>query len=146
AAERCIQSLKNGGKVIFFGNGGSAADAQHLAAELTGRYLKERQALAGLCLTTNTSSLTAIANDYSFEKVFSRQLQALGRQGDVALGISTSGNSRNVVEGLKIARTQGLICIGLTGNAEGAVSKASDLCLRAPSDQTPRVQECHILI
>jgi len=136
--------LLQGGKVLFFGNGGSAADAQHLAAELTGRFLMERRPLAGLSLTVNTSSLTAIGNDYSFDMVFARQIQAFGKPGDVAVGISTSGNSANVLRAMEAARTVGMVTIGLTGRG-GKLVDVADYCIRIPSDCTPRIQEAHIL-
>jgi D-sedoheptulose 7-phosphate isomerase len=139
------QALASGHKVIFFGNGGSAADAQHLAAELTGRYMMERPGLAALTLTSNTSSLTAIGNDYSYEMVFARQLEALGCPGDVALGISTSGKSANVVRGMETARSKHIITAALTGNTGGALVSGVDYCIRIPSDCTPRIQEAHIL-
>jgi len=138
------ESLASGHKVLFFGNGGSAADAQHLAAELTGRYMMERPGLAGLALTANTSSLTAIGNDYSYDLVFARQVEALGCVGDVAIGISTSGTSTNVVRGLDVAESKGLITAALTGKTGGLVSQV-DHCIRIPSECTPRIQEAHIL-
>jgi len=138
-------ALACGHKVIFFGNGGSAADAQHLAAELSGRYMMERPGLAGLTLTSNTSSLTAIGNDYSFDMVFARQLEALGHAGDVAVGISTSGTSSNVVRAMKCARSKGMITAALTGKTGGALLSQVDYCIRIPSDSTPRIQEAHIL-
>jgi len=144
-AAAIARALANGGKVMFFGNGGSAADAQHLAAELTGRYLKERPSFAGMTLTANTSSLTAIGNDYSFDDVFARQLQGLGAAGDVAVGISTSGNSRNVLNALRAAQAKGIVTVGLTGSGGGALASAADYCLCVPSADTPRVQEGHIL-
>jgi D-sedoheptulose 7-phosphate isomerase len=139
------EALASGHKAIFFGNGGSAADAQHLAAELTGRYMMERPGLAGLTLTSNTSSLTAIGNDYSYNVVFARQLEALGRAGDVALGISTSGNSENVVRAMDVARAKGMITAALTGKTGGALLSRVDYCIRIPSECTPRIQEAHIL-
>ena len=139
------RALASGHKVIFFGNGGSAADAQHLAAELTGRYMMERPGLAGLTLTTNTSSITAIGNDYSYEMVFARQLEALGAAGDVALGISTSGNSTNVVRAMDFARSKGILTAALTGKSGGALLSRVDYCIRMPSECTPRIQEAHIL-
>ncbi|HUN60348.1 MAG TPA: D-sedoheptulose 7-phosphate isomerase [Candidatus Sulfotelmatobacter sp.] len=144
-ASRVIQSLTSGGKVIFFGNGGSAADAQHLAAEFTGRYLKERAALPALALSVNSSSLTAIGNDYGFDLVFARQLEALGRAGDVAIGISTSGNSPNVVRGLEAAKSKSLFTVSLTGGSGGKMADVVDCAIYIPSNETPRIQECHIL-
>jgi D-sedoheptulose 7-phosphate isomerase len=137
--------LKEGKKVLFFGNGGSAADAQHLAAELTGRFQMERRALPGLALNTNTSSLTAIANDYSFEKIYARQIECFGVQGDAAVGLSTSGQSRNVLCALEVARKQGLITIALTGKTGGLLKPLVDFCLCMPSEDTARIQEAHIL-
>jgi D-sedoheptulose 7-phosphate isomerase len=139
------EALADGNKVIFFGNGGSAADAQHLAAELTGRYMMERPGLAALTLNSNTSALTAIGNDYSYEVVFARQLEALGRAGDIALGISTSGKSPNVVRAMEVARTKNIITAALTGETGGALLSLVDYCIRIPSDCTPRIQEAHIL-
>jgi len=138
--------MAKGGQWLIFGNGGSAADAQHLATEMTGRLHKlERRGLPALALTTDASALTSIGNDYGFERVFSRQIEALGRKGDVALGITTSGNSPNVLMGLAQARRQGMATIAFSGRGGGAVSKkgVADLCLIAPSDFTPHVQECH---
>jgi D-sedoheptulose 7-phosphate isomerase len=139
------QALASGHKIIFFGNGGSAADAQHLAAELTGRYTMERRALAGLALTANTSSLTAIANDCAYEMVFSRQIEALGLPGDVAVGISTSGKSANVLRAMDVAHSNRLITAALTGKTGGRLVSAVDHCIRIPSACTPRIQEAHIL-
>jgi D-sedoheptulose 7-phosphate isomerase len=145
AAIEIVKSLHAGGKVMFFGNGGSAADAQHLAAEFTGRYLKERRALPALALHTNTSSLTAIGNDYGFDLVFARQVEALGKPGDVAVGISTSGNSRNVVQALEVAKAGSIYTIALTGCSGGLMRHVADCTIRIPSQQTPRIQECHLL-
>ena len=127
----------------MFGNGGSAADAQHMAAELVGRFQRERAALAALALTTDTSILTSIANDYSFDRVFARQIEALGRPGDVALGISTSGGSPNVVRALEAARARGLATIALTGRDGGAAGRAADVHVNVADDSTARVQEVH---
>ena len=140
------ESIERGGKVMFFGNGGSAADAQHWAAELVGRYTKERRALPAMALTTDTSILTAIANDYSYEDVFKRQIEALCRPGDVAFGVSTSGDSANVIAGLAAARAAGARAVGLTGRSGGRMAAACDECIRYPSDDTARVQEGHTLI
>jgi D-sedoheptulose 7-phosphate isomerase len=145
AADALIQCLRSGNKVLFFGNGGSAADAQHLAAELTGRFLKERPSLSGWALTTNSSAMTAIGNDYSFDDVFARQIQGIGSQGDIAFAISTSGNSPNVLKAVGLASEKKLISIGLTGNSGGKLCGLVDYCIRVPSDQTPRIQEVHIL-
>lgn len=144
AAGLMIDGLKGGGKVLFCGNGGSAADSQHLAAELTGRYLRDRAPLAAVALTVDTSALTAIANDYSYDEVFARQVRGLGRPGDVLVGISTSGNSRNVVAALEAARALGMRTIGLTGAAGGRMKDLCDACLCVPSTDTPRIQEMHI--
>lgn len=145
AALRITDSLRAGGKIFFFGNGGSAADAQHLAAEFTGRYLMERAALPAMALSVNSSSLTAIGNDYGFDRVFARQLEALGNGGDVAVGISTSGTSRNVVCALKVAKAKSMFAIALTGVSGGTMKDLADCTIRIPSDETARIQECHIL-
>jgi D-sedoheptulose 7-phosphate isomerase len=145
-AARIVESLEAGGKVFFFGNGGSAADAQHLAAEFTGRYLRERRALPALALTANSSSVTAIGNDYGFDLVFARQLEALGAEGDVAIGISTSGNSVNVIRALGVAKSKGLFAVALTGASGVGMRNVADCTIPVPSDETPRIQECHILI
>lgn len=145
-AEAWITALKNGKKIIFFGNGGSAADAQHLAAELVVRYRKNRPALAGLALTTDTSILTAHSNDFGFETVFARQIEALAQPGDVALGISTSGTSPNILAGLRAANERGCITIAFTGEKESECSKLAKLTFKAPSSITARIQECHLLI
>jgi D-sedoheptulose 7-phosphate isomerase len=144
-AEIC-RSLRNGGKVFFFGNGGSAADAQHLAAELVGRFDRERRALPAIALTANTSTLTAIGNDYSYDRVFVRQLEALGALGDIAVGISTSGKSPNVVNAVRGARKAGIITVGMTGQNGGDLATSAHFCIRIPSERTPRIQEAHILI
>lgn len=147
AAARIIACLRSGGKLLVCGNGGSAADAQHIAAELTGRFGKlPRRGLPALALTTDTSALTAIANDFSFEEVFSRQVEALGRPGDVLLAISTSGNSPNVLRAATLARSLGLTVIGLTGEADSALRRTSDLCLRTPGTTSDRIQELHITV
>jgi len=145
AGHAMAQALAAGRKVIFFGNGGSAADAQHLAAELAGRYLMERPGLAGLTLTGNTSTLTAISNDYSYEMVFARQLEGLGQAGDVAVGISTSGKSANIRRALEVARSKRIITVALTGATGAHLAPLVDYCIRIPSPSTPRVQEAHIL-
>ena len=144
-AIRIIKAIQAGGKVMFFGNGGSAADAQHLAAEFTGRYLKERRALPALALSVNSSSVTAIGNDYGFDVVFARQLDALGRGGDVAVGISTSGNSRNVLQALELAKSKSIFAVGLTGSSGGRLKAVADCTICIPSDEIPRIQEAHIL-
>ncbi len=139
------ECLKKKGKILICGNGGSAADAQHFAAELSGRYKKERKALAGIALTTDTSALTAIGNDYGFEFIFSRQVEALGRAGDVLIGISTSGKSENVLNAFKKARQMGIKCVGLSGKGGGAMNELCEINLIIPSDDTARIQEMHIL-
>lgn len=144
-AEAMTKCLRSSNKILFFGNGGSAADAQHLAAELSGRFLKERKSLSGWALTTNSSVLTAIGNDYSFDNVFARQVQGIGSPNDLAFGISTSGNSLNVLRALSVAREKNLVTVGLTGRTGGKLPSAVDHCICIPSDQTPRVQEAHIL-
>src|SRR5580704_4385446 len=146
AADALIAAYRGGHKAIFFGNGGSAADAQHLAAEFLGRYLRERRPMPAVALDANTSAVTAIANDYGYEHVFSRQLQALAVAGDVAVGISTSGNSQSVLEALTIARKMGLYTIGLTGATGGRMRELVDVLIAAPSNETPRIQECHIVV
>ena len=146
AAQMLAGVFKAGGKVLLFGNGGSAADAQHLAAEFVNRFQVERPPLAALALTTDTSILTAVANDYDFLQVFAKQVRALGRPGDLALGLSTSGNSPNVVEGLKAARQLGLKTLALSGRDGGPVAQAAELALIVPSRNTPRIQEVHITI
>jgi len=142
---RMADAVRKGNRIFYFGNGGSAADAQHLGAELTGRYLRDRPGLPGIALTVNTSAITAIANDCSYEMVFARQLEALSRTGDVAVGITTSGNSANVLSAMKVARQRGLLTIGMTGQSGGKLKDAVDFCICIPSDQTPRIQESHIL-
>jgi D-sedoheptulose 7-phosphate isomerase len=139
-------ALKAGGKILACGNGGSAADAQHFAAELINRFERERAPLAGIALTTDTSTLTSIANDYSYQQVFSKQVRALGRAGDVLLAISTSGNSANVLEAMKTAKKLGVTRIGLTNEKGGKLKGVVDLCLRVPSTDTQRVQECHMAV
>ncbi len=146
AAELLAQVFEAGGRVLIFGNGGSAADAQHLAAEFVNRFQVERPPLAALALTTDTSILTAVANDYDFREVFAKQVRALGRPGDLAWGISTSGNSPNVVAGLDAARELGLKTLALSGGDGGPVAAASEMALTVPSQNTPRVQEVHITI
>jgi len=145
-AEILIDAFGTGNKVILFGNGGSAADAQHIAAEFVGRFAFDRPALPALALSVNTSCVTAIGNDYGFDVVFSRQIEALARSGDVAIGISTSGKSPNVVKGLLTAKKMGLHTIGLTGANGGPMADQADQSICVPSEETPRIQECHILI
>jgi D-sedoheptulose 7-phosphate isomerase len=142
----CSRSLKKGNKIIFAGNGGSAADAQHLAGEMVNRFGFERPGLSAIAITTDTSIITSISNDYGFEKLFSRQIEAIGKKGDILISLSTSGNSANIIEGIKEAKRAGLTTIGLTGKSGGKMSHLCDLCLMIPSDETPRIQEAHILI
>jgi D-sedoheptulose 7-phosphate isomerase len=145
-AERCITALRKGGKVIVFGNGGSAADSQHIACELQGRFKKNRRALAAIALTTNASSLTALGNDYGFDFIFSRQVEALGKKGDCAIGISTSGNSPNVVNGIRAAKKLRLFTACLTGAHGGRLARISGIAVKVPSQDTPLIQEAHIMI
>jgi D-sedoheptulose 7-phosphate isomerase len=143
---RLTKVLKAGRTIFLFGNGGSAADAQHIAAELEARFLRERRALPCHALTTNTSTLTAIGNDYGYDRTFARQLEAYARRGDAAIGISTSGNSPNVLQGIRTARKIGATTIGLTNEKGGKLKGLVDLCLRVPSTDTQRVQECHLAV
>ncbi len=145
-AELIIKAMQQGQKVLLFGNGGSAADAQHIAAEFVGRFAMERAALPVSALSVNTSCLTAIGNDYGFDRVFSRQIEAFGKPGDVAVGISTSGNSPNVLLGLAKAKEIGLTTVALIGDLGGKMKTDADYCICVPSSETPRIQECHILI
>lgn len=145
-AERCKEALKSGNKVLFCGNGGSAADAQHLAAELIGRFQKERRSLASVALTTDTSILTAVANDYGYDEVFARQVEGLGRSGDVLIGISTSGNSANVVKAALKARDTGMHTIAFTGEGGGKLKDICDIAFAVPSKVTARIQEMHIMV
>lgn len=140
-----VTTLKAGNKVLLCGNGGSAADAQHIAAELTGRYKTERRGLPGIALTTDTSALTAIGNDYGYDRVFDRQVEALANKGDLIIGISTSGNSKNIVSALKLGKELGCKTLGLTGRDGGKMNNVCDINLIVPSDDTPRIQEMHIL-
>jgi len=143
AAQAIAEALGAGGKLLAFGNGGSAADAQHVAAELVGRFQKERAAIPAIALTVDTSVLTSVANDYSFKQVFARQVQALGRPGDVAIGISTSGESPNVLIALQAAKAQGLKTVALTGRDGGSVGRAADIHVNVPDQNAARVQEVH---
>jgi D-sedoheptulose 7-phosphate isomerase len=145
-ADDMAERLRRGCKILVCGNGGSAADAQHLAAELSGRYVKERKALAGIALTTDTSALTAIANDYGYDVVFSRQVEALGRPGDVLIGISTSGNSGNVIKAVESAKSLGMHTIGLLGKDGGKLKSLVDEALVVPSATTARIQEVHQMV
>lgn len=145
-AQAMIKAIKKGGQIIVFGNGGSAADSQHMVAELVGRFKKERKAIKAISLTTNTSSITALANDYSFDFIFSRQMEALAEKNDLAIGISTSGNSLNVIKAIVKANSLGLTTVALTGGSGGRLAKVAKISLVAPSANTPRIQEVHILI
>jgi D-sedoheptulose 7-phosphate isomerase len=145
-ADMAIESLKKGGKVIVFGNGGSASDSQHIAAELVGRFKKDRTALAAIALTTNTSILTSLANDYGYEVVFAKQIEALGGKNDIAIGISTSGKAKNVIQGIKQAAKMGLKTVILSGGDGGELAKIADAALIVPSSVTARIQEAHITI
>ena len=145
-ASLCHTAIMKGNKIFFMGNGGSAADAQHLAAEFVGRFEKERIGLPAIALTTDTSILTAVGNDYGFGQVFSRQIAALARPGDVVVGISTSGNSVNVVQAIAEAKEVGAVTVGLTGESGGQLAELCDLCIKVPSHSTARIQEAHILI
>jgi D-sedoheptulose 7-phosphate isomerase len=145
AAGVISDALRGGGKVLLFGNGGSAADATHIAAELVGRFLVDRRALPALSLSDNASAVTAIGNDYGYGRVFARQVEALAAPGDVAFGISTSGRSENVIEALRAARRLGVATVGLTG-ARGGLGDVVDICIAVPSDATPRIQEAHTLV
>jgi D-sedoheptulose 7-phosphate isomerase len=145
-SEVLVAALQRGNKPLLFGNGGSAADAQHIAAEFVGRFAFNRPPLPALALSVNTSCVTAIGNDYGYDLTFARQVEALGRAGDVAIGISTSGNSPNVLQGLCAAKKMGIHTVALTGSTGGKLKNVVDFCICAPSNDTPRIQECHILI
>ena len=145
-ADICSDAFCEGNKVLFCGNGGSAADAQHLAAELSGRFYFDREPLDAEALHVNTSYLTAVANDYSYEEVFSRLVKAKGKKGDILIGISTSGNSANIIRAFKTAQELGMITVGITGETGGKMKNISDYLLNVPSKDTPRIQESHILI
>ena len=142
----CVSTYKNDGKVLFCGNGGSAADAQHLAAELSGRFYYDRPPLNSEALHVNTSYLTAVGNDYGYDMVFSRMLKGIGRKGDVLIGLSTSGNSKNVIKALEQAKESGITTVALTGESGGKMADIADLVIKVPSNDTPRIQEAHILI
>jgi len=146
AIHACVHSLRAGGKLMFCGNGGSAADSQHLAAEFTGRFIKDRPPVAAIALSTDTSALTCIANDYSFEAIFARQVQAIGKPGDCLIAISTSGNSGNVLAAVASAKAMGITCIGLLGRDGGKLKAECDIAIVVPSQVTARIQEAHILI
>jgi D-sedoheptulose 7-phosphate isomerase len=145
-AQECVNALRNGGKILFAGNGGSAADSQHMAAELVSRLCYDRPGLAAIALTTDTSALTAIGNDYSFESLFSRQVDAIGQAGDVLIGISTSGKSPNILKALDAARAKGIKAIGFTGKTAPLMAERCDFVLNVPSPETPKIQEGHILL
>lgn len=144
--EQGIHCYRNNGKILFCGNGGSAADAQHLSAELTGRFYKDRRPLSAEALHVNTSFLTAVGNDYSYEEVFSRLVEAKGQKGDLLIGISTSGNSKNIIRALEKAQDIGMITIGMTGETGGAMKSCCQFLLKIPSQDTPRIQEAHIVL
>ena len=146
ALERCLKAYQKNRKILIAGNGGSAADAQHFAGELVSRFYFDRPALSAIALTTDSSILTAIGNDYGYEDIFSRQVQAHGKAGDVFIAISTSGNSLNILKAIDTAKKQGLTVIGLTGRSGGKMKELCDICLCAPADSTPRIQECHLVI
>jgi D-sedoheptulose 7-phosphate isomerase len=146
AANICIDCIRNGGKIIIFGNGGSAADSQHIAAELVSRFKTERKALGAIALTTDTSIITAIGNDYGFDQIFSRQIEALANPGDVSIGISTGGTSKNVLNALQLSKSMNCLTIGFSGRSGGEFNKLCNINLVAPSNDTPRIQEMHILI
>jgi D-sedoheptulose 7-phosphate isomerase len=145
-AKKIIAALKNNGKVILFGNGGSAADAQHMAAELVGRFKIERSSIAAISLTTDTSIITSIGNDYDFENIFSRQIESLGNKHDIIIAISTSGNSKNVINGVKSAKNKGIFVIALSGKSDSELKDLADITINAPSDDTARIQESHRII
>lgn len=144
--DTCLTAYRSQRKILIAGNGGSAADAQHFAGELVSRFYFDRPALAAIALTTDTSILTAVGNDYGYEDVFCRQVQALGQSGDVFIAISTSGNSPNILKAIAAAKAQGLVVVGLTGRSGGKMRALCDVCLCAPSDSTPHIQECHIVL
>lgn len=146
SVEICVEALKSDKKLLFAGNGGSAADAQHLAAEFSGRFYKDRTPLYAEALHVNSSYLTAVANDYSFDEVYSRMIIAKGRPGDVFIGISTSGNSKNIIKAIEAAKKQGMYVIGMTGESGGRMKELCDILLNMPSSDTPRIQEAHILV
>lgn len=145
-AQLCVDALRGDRKLLLAGNGGSASDAQHIAAELVGRFELERDGLSAMALTTNASQLTALSNDYGYDAVFSRQLQAFAKKGDVFIGLSTSGNSTNIIAAAEQAKSQGLVVIGMTGQSGGKLEALCDICLKMPADNTARIQEAHITI
>lgn len=146
ATNLCIDCLKNGGKILIFGNGGSAADAQHIAAELVGRFKTNRKGLSAIALTTDSSALTSIGNDFGYDHIFDRQIEALANKGDIAIGISTSGTSPNVINALKVASKLSCTTIGFSGNNGGEMNKLCNVNLIAPANDTPRIQEMHIIL
>lgn len=146
AARACVSSLERGGKILLAGNGGSAADAQHIAGELVSRFAFDRPGLPAIALTTDTSVITAIGNDYGYERLFARQVQAHGQKGDVFVAYSTSGKSPNVLMGMEEARSRGLVCIGMTGNQGGSMAELCDYLLEVPSADTPKIQEGHLVL
>jgi D-sedoheptulose 7-phosphate isomerase len=145
-ADACVEAFRNDKKVLFCGNGGSAADAQHISAELSGRFYTDREPLYSEALHVNSSYMTAVANDYSYDVVYSRMVKACGRNGDVLVGITTSGNSKNILQAMEAAKAQGMITVGMTGASGGKMNDVCDFMLRVPSGDTPRIQESHILI
>ncbi len=145
-AQRCVDALRGDNKLLLAGNGGSASDAQHIAAELVGRFELERDGMPAMALTTNASQLTALSNDYGYEAVFSRQLQAFAKKGDVFFGLSTSGNSANVVAAAEVAKAREVFVVGMTGQSGGKLEALSDICIKVPSDNTARIQEAHITV
>lgn len=146
AGRRMSECIKSGGKILWMGNGGSASEAQHLSGELTGHFIRKRSGIASIALSADANALTAIANDFGYDQVFARQMEGLCRPNDVVVGISTSGNSRNVLEAVQVARRIGAFVIGLTGNTGGELQQHCDICLCVPSDNTQRIQEAHLLI
>lgn len=146
AVTHCVAALRAGGKLMFAGNGGSAAEAQHFSAEMVGRFLKERQPLPSIALNTDTSALTAIGNDYGYDQVFSRQIEALGNRGDVLIAMSTSGRSQNIVRAMQSARAKGVVTIGLTGVHPRDMGELADVVLKVPSSHTPQIQEGHLVL
>lgn len=145
-AQMCIEAYKRGNKLMMCGNGGSASDAQHMAGELVGRYLMERRGIPAIALTANSTVMTALSNDYDYESAFAKQVRALGNEGDICIGISTSGNSGNVVKALEEAKKLGIKTVGFTGSGGGKMKECSDYLLNVPSDRTPRIQEMHIMV
>ncbi len=145
-ADACVEAFRNDKKVLFCGNGGSAADAQHISAELSGRFYTDREPLYSEALHVNSSYMTAVANDYSYDVVYSRMVKACGRKGDVLVGITTSGNSKNILQAMETAKAQGMITVGMTGASGGKMNDVCDFMLKVPSSDTPRIQESHILI